>query len=203
MYRYLTLLCAMLFVCAGVALGAGATTHTRTLNIKGTGATAAPSAVDTTSGACNISPWVHVCSGTNCTCVEVTVSNASGSMDKGKQTVSNFFVTADGDINPATAPDSSNIGPSCNPLRGVLTDTVASTGETKTINLLATSCKKITGISSGNPSGNHVGDTFSGGWGIEASPAPSPAASGWGTLSGTTTKTTGAVSFKLSGLVNE
>jgi hypothetical protein len=32
------------------------------------------------------------------------VSKASGSMDKGKQTVTNFFVTTDQDVNPATEP---------------------------------------------------------------------------------------------------
>jgi hypothetical protein len=123
-------------------------------------------------------------------------------MDKGSQTVTNFFVTTDKDINPATnTPVVPAVAGKCNPFFGVLTDSVGSTGETKTINLIGTSCKKITGISK-NSSGNDVGDTLNGGWGIEASPAHSPAVSGWGTVSGSTTSSDN-VSIKLMGTVTQ
>jgi hypothetical protein len=208
MYRYLTFFCVMLFVVTGLALAApGPSSSTRTLNINGTGSPASPNAVNTATGACNFSAWVDRCSGTNCNCVQVIPSTAGGSMDKGKQTVSNFFVTTDQDINPA---DNSLVGAPngrCNPFFGVLTDAVGSTGETKTINLLGTTCKKVTGISKTNTSGNNVGDTLQGGWGITASPAPSPSASGWGTLTGSTTKNQGdltsKVTIKLMGTVTQ
>jgi hypothetical protein len=128
-------------------------------------------------------------------------------MDKGVQTVSNFFVTSDQDVNPATEPPpppGTGPNPKCNVSRGILTDT--SSAEAKTLNLISVSCKKVIAISSGNPSGNHVGDTgdtIVGGWGISSSTIPSPDASGWGTLSGSEVKSTNAVSIKISGLVTE
>lgn len=73
-------------------------------------------------------------------------------------------------------------GSTCQPAFGEadLTTTVG-TGtnkivKTETLNLLAALCNQVTGASP---------DTISGGFGIAASPAPSPAASGWGTLDGT------------------
>jgi hypothetical protein len=200
--RFGGVVCGVVWLLAGTALAAGPSTHTRTLNITGIGA-ADPGDADST-GACNVDPWVEQCSQVSgCTCLKITVSKASGSMDKGTQTVSNFFVTGDDNLNPATEP---RVGmgpnPRCSPFRAILTDT--SSGEAKTLNLYGVSCKKVIGISSANPSGMHVGDTIVGGWGISATPAPPvPDASGWGTLSGSDVKLTGATSVKLSGLVTE
>jgi hypothetical protein len=134
--------------------------------------------------------------------MQIIPSSAGGSMDKGKQTVTNFFVTMDEGINPATNPSVGMVDGRCNPFYGVLTDSVGSTGETKTINLLGTACKRVTGISKNTQSGKDGGDALNGGWGIEASPAPSPSASGWGTLSGSTTSTDN-VSIKLMGTVTQ
>ena len=86
-------------------------------------------------------------------------------------------------------------------LLGILTDT--SSAEAKTLNLFGITCKKVIGVSIKNPSGNQIGDTIVGGWGISATPAPDPDASGWGTLTGSDTKSTNAVSIKISGLVTE
>ena len=74
---------AAILLVAGTALAAGPTTHTRTLNIAGIGAplVSPDPNVDAANGACNIDPWVDHCSGTNCACLEITVSKASGSMD--------------------------------------------------------------------------------------------------------------------------
>jgi hypothetical protein len=96
--------------------------------------------------------------------------------------VSNFFVTIDQSVDPATEPTvGTGPNPRCEPFLGILTDT--SSTESKTLNLFGVSCKKVIAISNGNPSGNHVGDTLEGGWGISATPAPpSPDASGWGHL---------------------
>jgi hypothetical protein len=191
---------------AGTASAAGPSTHTRTLNLSGTLMLASASDVDNGNGsACNVDPWVDVCSSATpgtCLCGEVTVSKASGSMDKGTQTVTNFFVTIDFGINPATEPAvGGGPNPKCNPFRAILTDT--SSTEAKTLNAFGVTCHKVTGISSSNPHGTHVGDTLSGGWGISATPAPNPLAAGWGTLTGADNNTTGATSVKLSGLVTE
>lgn len=211
MYRFGSAVFAALFLFAGSAFAAsspditsGPKTSTRTLNVTGTAAAAAGD--NANGGACNVDPWVDQCSSTTpgtCSCIEITVSKASGSMEKGAQTVSNLFITADENVNPATEPTvTPGPNPRCSPFRGILTDT--SSAETKTLNLLGVSCKKVIGISTSNPQGNHVGDTIVGGWGISSSPSdPTPPASGWGTLSGSDVKTTGAVSLKLSGLVTQ
>jgi hypothetical protein len=195
---------AAILLFAGTALAAGPTTHTRTLNIAGIGAplVSPDPNVDAANGACNIDPWVDHCSGTNCACLEITVSKASGSMDKGKQTVTNFFVTTDQDVNPATEPAvGGGPNPKCSPFLGILTDT--SSTESKTLNLFGVTCHKVIGISNSNPTGNHVSDTIVGGWGISSTPTPVPDASGWGTLTGSDNHTTGATSIKISGLVTE
>ncbi len=210
MYRLGSAVVVAVMLFAGVALAAlapniipsGPKTHTRTLNIKGVGAPD-PGDADA-SGACNVDPWVDQCSGTNCTCLSLAVSKASGSMDKGHQTVGTVYITVDQDVNPATESAVGNgPNPGCSPFLGILTDTVASTGETKTLNLFGVSCKKVIAVSKNNPSGKHVGDTIVGGWGISGDNPPSPDASGWGTLSGTEINNGGAVSLKLKGLVTE
>jgi len=216
MYRFGSAVFVAVFLFAGSAFAAsnpditsGPKTSTRTLNVTGIGAAAGGGFVDNANGgACNVDPWVDQCSSTapgTCSCIEITVSKASGSMEKGTQTVSNLFITADENVNPATEPTvTPGPDPKCSLFRGILTDTVSSTSETKTLNLLGVSCKKVIGISASNPQGNHVGDTIVGGWGISSSPSdPTPPASGWGTLSGSDVKTTGAVSLKLSGLVTQ
>jgi hypothetical protein len=206
MNRFGGVICAAALLFAGTALAAGPSTHTRTLNITGVLMPAAPGDVDNANGgACNVDPWVDKCSSTTpgtCQCGEIVVSKAAGSMDKGKQTVSNFFITIDQDINPATEPAvGSGPTPRCEGFLGILTD--SSSTEAKTLNLFGISCKKVIGVSIKNPSGNHVSDTIVGGWGISATPVPAPDASGWGTLTGSDTKSTNAVSIKISGLVTE
>lgn len=202
MIRFGTVICTAMLLFAGSAVAAGPSTHTRTLNVTGVGAAAASGNVDT-NGACNVDPWVDQCSElSGCHCTEVTVSKASGSMDKGTQTVSNFFLTNDDNINPAAEPTvSPGPNPRCSPFRAILTD--ASSGESKTLNLIGVSCKKVIGISNSNPQGNHVGDTITGGWGISSSPTPAPDASGWGTLTGSFTKSTSVATIKITGLVTE
>lgn len=183
----------------------GPKTSTRTLNITGVGVNDITD-VDGTTGACNVDPWVDHCSGTNCSCIQITVSKASGNMDKGAQTVTSFFVTVNNNVNPATEPAVGS-GPSngCNPILGILTDT--SSTDAKTINLFGVSCGKVIAVTPGNPQGKHVSDTLVGGWGISGSTTPSPDASGWGTLSGSVmseqSSRPNAISVKLSGLVTE
>jgi hypothetical protein len=128
-------------------------------------------------------------------------------MDKGAQTITNFFVTTDkgDDVDPVdgNAPLVGGLEGRCGPIRGVLTDTVSSSGETKTLNISGTSCRVFSAVTSANPAGNKVGDTFNGAWAIEGTSPPSPPASGWGSFSGNSKNSTGAVSVKISGLVTE
>jgi len=216
MYRFGSAVLALTFLIAGSAFAAsspdvitpGPKTTTRTLNIAGVGAPDTTD-VDQTTGACNVDPWVDHCSDTSCSCLEINVSRASGNMDKGVQTVSNFFVTIDPDVNPATEPPPGGNGPNpqCQGFLGILTDTASATSETKTLNLAGVSCKKVIAVTPNNPQGNHPSDTLVGGWGISGSTPPSPDASGWGTLSGSALSNQSshpnALSMKLSGLVTE
>ena len=207
MPRFLGMICAGLLVCVAPAFAAssGPTTHTSTVNIKGTGQPAPAGDVDAGNGnACNANAWVDNCPSGNCQCIEITGVKVSGSVDKGPATISNFFVTTDEGINPATEPavgDGPN--PKCDLFLGVATVTSASSGKTKTINLIGTSCKHVIGVSAKNPSGTHDKDLISGGWGISDDPPPSPDASGWGTLVGQVIQKTGAVSMKVTGMITQ
>jgi hypothetical protein len=208
MHRITLIFAAVVFSMAGSALAAGPTTSTRTLNMTGKVAAASPGDFDTLTGACNIDsaaahPWVDQCSGTNCQCLQVTVTKASGNMNKGDQVVSDFFITLDFDQNPATeATVGSGPNPQCIPFHAILTDT--SPTQTKTLNALGVGCEKVIGITKDRPGGKHVGDAFTGGWGIADAPAPpDPDASGWGALTSSDNEATGAASVKLSGLVTE
>jgi len=206
--RKLTSLACAVILSASVANAGSPTTRNRTLNIKGTSTSimAPDPSVDGATGACNFSAWVDQCSGVNCLCDEVTVSSASGSMDKGTQSVMNMFITSDKDIDPCGMTGCGlvhGLEGSCHPIRGVLTDTVSSTGETKTINLMGMSCRVFDAITPQNPGGNKIGRTFTGAWAINDDIPPSPAASGWGLFSAFSSNSTGAMSVKISGLVTE
>ncbi len=148
MRRFLAILCTGgLLVCAGPALAAssGPSTRTRTLIATGTAAPAASSDVDPLTGACAATAaagntWVDHCASGTCECLDVTPTSGSGSIDTGRITISDWFVTVDTGTNPATEPTvDSGPNPKCNLFLGVLTASVASTGETKTINTIGTS----------------------------------------------------------------
>jgi hypothetical protein len=209
MHKLAIVLCAVLLpFSVSVATASGTVTHTRTLNIAGTGNDlhSPDPKVNAVTGACNLTPWLDQCSvSNNCRCTEIAVSKASGSMDKGTQAITNFFVTTDkGDsVDPVdgNAPLVGGLEGRCGPIHGVLTDTSAA--ETKTVNIFGTSCRVINAISSANPSGNKVGNMFNGAWAIDGASPPSPPASGWGSFSGSSTNSSGAVSVKISGLVTE
>jgi len=201
--RYVGVIFSVLLISSGIGLAAGGpSTSTRTLNIKGTAQPASNSDVDPSNGACNFSSWVDQCAGTGCSCFQINPSTVSGNLDKGKQTVTSLFVTLDPNIDPVTEPTVGS-GPNgrCDVLTGVLVDT--SQSETKTINLIGIGCKKVAGISKKNPGGNNVGDVLTGGWGISDTEAPTPPASGWGTWTGSLSKSTSEISLKFTGLVTE
>jgi hypothetical protein len=201
--RYVGVIFSVLLISSGIALAAGGpSTNTRTLNIKGTAQLASNSDVDLSNGACNFSSWVDQCSNTSCSCFQISPSTVSGSMDKGKQTVTEMFVTIDENVDPVTEPTVGS-GPNgrCGVLAGVLVD--ASNSETKTINFVGTDCKKVIAINQKNPGGTNIGDVMTGGWGISDIAAPNPVASGWGTWTGSIKKSNSSVSFKFTGLVTE
>ncbi|GEM_PF-1701794 len=196
MYKSVLMSFTAILLCAGVALanGSGPATKTVEIKLKGTGG-------GSTAGQCTSSgdSWLddYTCPSGNCSCSEITNPTISGSKLK---SVSNFFVTNDTGINPATEPAvGTGPTPKCDLLLGTFTATDSS-GKVATINFLGVSCNKVTGLTKNNPSGNDNQTLLSGGWGISDTPAPTPTPiSGWGTFTGTSNKNTNAVSMKLSG----
>lgn len=128
----------------------------------------------------------------NCSCITMNAAKVKGSLAGDGVAVVNFTV----DSGSAT---SSVSGSTCQPAFGQadLTTTVGKGKnkniKTESINLLAALCDSKNGRSPA---------TLTGGWGIAASPAPSPlGASGWGTLSGTQTNT--KITLKFNGTVTQ
>ncbi len=190
------------FAAVGAArAGSGPATKPATAIIKGTAAPAPSNDIDVVTGACNVSAWVDVCPSGSCSCLEIQ-SPTIGASGKGKLTASNFFVTTDKGVNPATEP-AVNGGPDprCNFMTGVV-DLADNQGGSFTINIIGTSCKHVIGISAKNPTGKHDQDLISGGWGISADPAPNPPESGWGTWTGSAKASTQAVLIHLSGWIS-
>jgi hypothetical protein len=128
------------------------------------------------AGLCTKTGYSAICpSGpTNCACYTINAAEVSGGLAGTGVGVVQLTV----DSGSSTSAVS---GSTCQPAFGEadLTTTVGrgknKTVKTETLNLLVTLCDKVTGA---NP------ETISGGFGIAASPVPSPAASGWGTLDG-------------------
>jgi hypothetical protein len=201
MNKFLAVMFTAMFLWAGPALAkkpSGPSTHTATLNVKATGTSASGGEVGT-DGQCNFDDWVNVCPSGTCECDQGASPSGSGSVNKGKTTVTDFWITIDTGINPATEPTvDGGPTPKCNLFFGVLTAAGTTTGETVTVNMIGTTCHHVTS------KGVHDIDVLSGGWGISDDPAPSPNdASGWGTLSGTVNQSTNAILLKLSGDVTK
>jgi hypothetical protein len=157
---------------AGASARQAAAVATKVLNGTITGTISGPVA-----GLCSMTGYSAICpSGAeNCSCFTVNAAKVSGSLAGSGVGIVHLTM----DSGSSTSPVS---GSACQPAFGEadLTTTVG-TGKNKTIkteslNLLVTLCDTVTGASP---------DTIAGGFGIAASPAPSPAASGWGTLDGT------------------
>ncbi len=193
---------------AGVALAksSGSGTKAVRITLKGTGA-AAPAGNTGNNGQCigtGDTSWLdgYACSAAGkCSCFEITGTVSGGSL----KTVTNFFVTTDEGIDPATAtPVSPGPNPQCNQFLGTFTVTDSSSNST-TLNFLGVNCKKVTGISKNNPSGTENESSLSGGWGISDTPAPTKTISGWGTFTGTSSNnaTPNVVSLSLSGWVTQ
>ncbi len=180
----------------------GPATKPVTAVIKGVGIPAPIGDVDTITGACNVSSWVDVCASGKCSCVEVdpvTIHTTA----KGAS-ISNFFITIDDGTNPATEPAvGAGPTPRCSAIQGVFTLTAGNGGKSANFNLVGTSCKHVIGISVKKPQGTHDKDLVSGGWGISATPTPSPVSSGWGTMTGTVIKATNALSLNLAGWITQ
>jgi len=196
----------LMMIAAATSVSAG-TTKNRTLTVAGQAVPVAVGNVDQATGACNFSRWTDQCSGSNCVCDETSVISASGSMETGRQAISNMFFTVDHDIDPCTTGCMliPGLEGRCNPVHGVLTDTVASTGESKTFNFIGVSCR-IVKVSRANPGGTLVGRSLSGAWAIDGVVPPSPAASGWGSFSATLTQQSMGdvvIKLKMSGLVTQ
>lgn len=202
MKRFSPVLCAVSLIVATTAFAAsGPATKPVSAVLSGIAGQASPADTDT-NGQCNVTPWVDVCPSGTCICAQVPTPKVMGNAGKGPLQASNFFVTIDQGINPATEPAvNGGPNPKCNLLFGVVTLTSPSNGQSETLNLLGTTCKHVIGISSVNPVGKHDRDLLSGGWGISGSPTPpSPNdESGWGTFVGSVNQTTSMLSMRISG----
>ena len=145
------------------------------------------------AGPCSVTGYSAICpSGPlNCSCLTINAAKVSGSL--AGNGVGTVHLTID-----SGSSTSAVSGSTCQPAFGDadLTTTVGTgknkTVKTETVNLLTALCDKVTGASP---------DTLSGGFGIAASPAPSPAASGWGTLDGTMKGS--KVTLKLKGSITQ
>ena len=150
------------------------------------GSLSSPTAGPTANGACSSTGYAAICPSGSCQCATMTGAKVTGSL-AGTGTA-NVSITLDlGD--PTTVS-----GSTCQPIFGAA-DLTTTTGknkgpETETLNLLGVYCDKFI---SGQP------NTVSGGFGIAASPAPSPAATGWGTMTGEAHH--GTLKLSLKGLV--
>jgi hypothetical protein len=131
---------------------------------------------DPVAGKCSDTGYSAICpSGPlNCSCISINAAKVDGSLAGNGIGVVHF--TIDSGSSTSAVP-----GATCQPAFGVADLTtvtgkgVNKTTKTETLNLLAALCDKFNG---GRP------ETITGGFGIAASPAPSPVASGWGTLDG-------------------
>jgi hypothetical protein len=121
----------------------------------------------------------------------MNAAKVRGSLAGNGVAVVNFTLDSGSLTSPVT-------GSTCQPAFGQadLTTTVGrganKTVKMESINLLAALCDSKNGRSPA---------TLTGGWGIAASPAPSPGASGWGTLDGAQTNT--KITMKLNGTVTQ
>jgi hypothetical protein len=137
------------------------------------GSLSSPTAGPTANGACSSTGYAAMCPGGACLCATVTAAKVTGSL-AGTE-AANVSITVD------KADATTDIsGATCQPIFGTADVTPIAgknkSPKTETLNLLGVYCNKL---KSGQP------NTISGGFGIAASPAPSPAASGWGTMTGT------------------
>jgi hypothetical protein len=144
------------------------------------------------AGLCSLTGYSAICpSVSNCSCLTISAAKVSGDLAGKGVGVVNLTV----DSGSATSAIS---GSTCQPAFGEADlTTTQGTGKNKivrseTLNLLITLCNQVTGASP---------QTVSGGFGIAASPAPTPAASGWGTVDGTMKGT--KMTLKLKGSVTQ
>jgi hypothetical protein len=143
------------------------------------------------AGVCAGSGYAAICPSGTCSCVTMAAGKVTGGLAGSGVAVVNVTL----DSGSAT---SSVSGSTCQPAFGVaaLTTTLGS-GKNKTvkneaINLNLSVCDPFTNSGTG---------TFNGGFGIAASPAPTPAAGGWGTVDGSLKGTT--LTLKLKGSITQ
>jgi len=146
------------------------------------------------AGVCTPVPatgYTALCPTGPCSCITMNAAKVTGSLAGKGFAVVNLTLDGGSLTSPVT-------GATCQPAFGQadITTTVGrganKTVKTESINLLAALCDSKNGRS---PS------TLTGVWGIAASPAPSPAASGWGTLAGT--QTGSKIRLQLQGAVTQ
>ncbi len=152
------------------------------------GSISSPTAGPTANGACSSSGYAAICPSGSCECATMTAAKVTGSL-AGTETANVSLTVDKADVTSDVS------GATCQPIFGTA-DIIPLIGKkspkTETLNLLGVYCDKAT---SSQP------NTVSGGFGIAASPAPSPAASGWGTMTGQARH--GTLKLSLKGPVTE
>jgi hypothetical protein len=144
-----------------------------------------------TAGVCPGSGYQAMCPVGPCTCVTVDAASVKGRF--AGSGVATLAITMDSGLGTSPVSDST-----CQPGFGVATlTTTLGAGKNKvvkseTLNLALSICDPLRGNSP---------TSVIGGFGIAAVPAPSPAASGWGTVNGMQKNTT--LTLKLNGSVTQ
>ena len=144
-----------------------------------------------TAGSCLAGGYAAICPSGVCSCVTMAGGKVTGRLAGSGVAVVNVTL----DSGSAT---SSVSGSTCQPGFGVaaLTTTLGSgknkTVKSETINLNLSVCDALT---------NNGTATFDGGFGVAASPAPIPPASGWGTVDGSQKGT--SLTLKLKGSITQ
>ncbi len=187
MYQRVLMIAVFAVALSGGSVYAQETDATRTAVLSGTiKGTATPAA-----GACLTGGYSAICPSGICSCDTMAGGKVTGKLAGSGLAVVNITL----DSGSAT---SSVSGSTCQPGFGVatLTTTVGS-GKNKivkseTINLNLSVCDAFT---------NGGAEAFDGGFGIAASPAPTPAASGWGTVDGSQKGT--VLTLKLKGSITQ
>jgi hypothetical protein len=147
----------------------------------------------TATGTCPGTGYSAICPSGTCSCLTMAAGAVTGELAGKGTAVVNISI----DTGSAT---SAVVSSSCYPVFGVadLSTTVGGgrnkTSKSETLNLAGALC---------DPLNSHSSSTIDGGFGIAATPAPSPAASGWGSFTGSQKDPNSKLTLKFKGSVTQ
>jgi hypothetical protein len=181
---------ALVIVTVTIVLGAAwvraqeaAALKTKVLNGTITGTLSRPVA-----GACAVTGFAAICpsGAAKCSCVTMNAAKVTGNLAGTGSAVVNITIDS-GISTSAVSVATCQAGFGVANITTIVGKGKNKTTKTETLNLLASLCDKLSPNSA---------DTITGSFGIAASPAPSPAASGWGTMDGTERGSTATLKLK-------